>query len=101
MKLSTAVVPITNAHVIALLKFVNLAFDDHDVIRPNGKARFGERLEKARQIATGVDNPYYATLLKCPNYRLQLFRNRRNLPLRVESPVEIGRDQFYGRFHRK
>ncbi len=69
---------------------INLALDQHQVIRLHGDAGAGQRFHQAGHVAPGVDDPFGAAGLQVANELLHRLGNRRTLELGEKGSVEIG-----------
>jgi len=83
-------VPLREPQVLRIRALVNLAFDQHQVIRLDANPGARQRLHEAGQVAPGVDHPAGAALLQLADALLHGRRNRRAFKLGKERAVEIG-----------
>ena len=82
------------------LSEVNLPLHRHQPVRLNAQARAAQPLHQAAQVTPGVDDPLRPAPLEITDEFLQAHRHRWLLVIRVQRPVEVGRDELDGQGHR-
>ena len=99
MRLSALIIPGIATQVLRLILQINLPFHNHQVIGPNAQSSPCDPFHDAGEIASCIDHPFGALLLKFGNEFLKIVRHGWILALGVQGSVKIGRDQFYGQTH--
>ena len=82
-------VPLFQADVLRVDVAVNLALDQHQVVRLHGDPRAAQRFHQARHVTAGVDDPFGSAGLQAANKRLHRLGNRRALELGEKRAVEV------------